>query len=542
MFKLLLVDDEPRQIQAMTNIIKQMHPDFEFYKAEDGNEALTVISNNQIDIVITDIRMPNMDGLQLSKALAQYENIKTVIISGYEEFEYARKALRFGVVDYIVKPVSKASLEEVLNRVIEKIELEHQELKLHEEVCTQLDTVLPDYLDHQLNKWVYGNLNEVSVKGLLKHIPYSKKTYVITTDLHRYKSLLSKAHTLNKLDIFDNFKNYMNQTLNQFGNSVSFFLENQSDIMVTIFSYESNSAVSSDKHFKKLNDVIDKAMELYCFNISIGISNCSSNIYENIEECFNEAMLAVNFSFFLGTGKAIEFSKLKTNKDYEKIDWGVIESSLTNLVINNNQEKFHIIVNSFFENIMSNGYFNPQQLKESIKNIIISITKKAEFLALEENYNEFIEEIKSSIFECEDYLYLKNIVRRILQDIITKIASGKKNSSYNIIQNCKKYIDEHYMEDISLEFMANKYHFNTSYFSNMFKTMTKMNFSDYLTSIRIKKSQSLLKTTDYKILDICRIVGYKDAAYFNTTFKKYLGISPHKYRQMSIHEEASSKE
>ncbi|NMA65689.1 MAG: response regulator [Clostridiaceae bacterium] len=133
MYKLLLVDDENGQLTALEYILNQLRPEYEVYTATDGQEALEVLASNKIDILFTDIRMPIVDGLQLvEKLFKRSMQLKAVIISGYDEFEYAQKAIRYGVKDYLVKPVSKSDLKNVLCK-IENILEEERNVKVQVE-------------------------------------------------------------------------------------------------------------------------------------------------------------------------------------------------------------------------------------------------------------------------------------------------------------------------------------------------------------------------------------------------------------------------
>lgn len=168
MFRVLVVDDEPRQRRILSNVIREFREEYEVLEAKNGEEALTLSMNRNIDIVFSDIRMPKMDGLSMIERISEHNPfVKIVIVSGYSDFSYAQKALDLHVYQYILKPIEEKKIWDIILQIEEDIRENSIRQKEKEVMIEQLNMLLPFYIEHLLNKWVKGEgtlaeLNEVA--------------------------------------------------------------------------------------------------------------------------------------------------------------------------------------------------------------------------------------------------------------------------------------------------------------------------------------------------------------------------------------------
>lgn len=531
MYKLLLVDDESGQLTALEYILNQLRPEYEIHTATDGQEALEVLATNTIDIMFTDIRMPIIDGLQLVEKLFERGiQIKIVIISGYDEFEYAQKAIRFGVNDYLVKPVSKSDLQNVLCK-IENILKEERNVKVQvEELKKKLDDSLPVYLEDILNKWVYGQIRSEEKNEIASIIPYKEFGLILITSFYKTHG----SEEIINSEFIQYVKFSMKESLSFLGHSISFFSESDKQQMITVLASNNPINYKSYDARMKMEQFIEKIRNKFNIKTTIGIGKITENIIECAEEAFNSAITALENRFFFGLEKVIYHSdEYNTISLTNKIN--ILESEIKEALRYGDKSLIPKITNRFFEEIKNKyyKYDTSNQLKENLAQLLLFITKSISNQIDNEDYTNLTEEIRRKPFQFEEYSELRQFINETLYRIIDFTHKKFKDKNVILINKCKKFINEKYMEDLSLEMIAQKYFFNPSYFSNLFKRYNGISFSEYLVKVRIQNAVRLLESSEESMSDIAMKVGFKNSAHFIRIFKRETGLPPNKYRQIN---------
>lgn len=535
MLKVLVVDDEPIHRKGLSNVIRKYRPNYEVIETKDGLEALSVAMSQKVDVIITDIRMPNMDGLQLIENLGdRLKSIKVIILSVYGYFEYAQKAISLGAFEYMLKPFVESSVEEMLKRVEKSIEHEYKEKKEKEYLTKQLNSTLPVYLEHQMNRWITGNLSSGELEEIAGIFPYKGRGAVIVSELCSNSQLLSRYTEEDFREIKLNVKYWMKVVLDPLGHSISFFHAEKTNYMISIINSCNELNLASDENLDRFKCFINNLKAEYEFDVTVGIGSEHDDIFCNVKKSYEHAKTALSCKFFIGTGKVISQNEI-LYKPYKSVFSKYREEeSLGEAILRLDRETSAQISDEIFNRIIYDGYPTPEQLTDSTYHIILNQVKRLEKFLEHEDYNKLVLEIKNKLYGCEGYAELRSIVRNILFNIID-ICEYKKNSKNDdIIRKCKKYIDEHFSEELSLESIAQKFYFNPSYFSCFFKNYTGISFSDYLFKIRMQKAQELLKGTEQKVYEIAMKVGYKDPGYFNRIFKREFGVTPDEYRRITV--------
>lgn len=535
MINAVLVDDEPGQVSEMAAIIQKIRPEFQVLEATSGDMALEFLESNPIDVIITDIKMPLMDGLELIQNIVKLQhNIIIVILSGYGEFHYAQRAIQLGVFEYLVKPISKKSLETLLCRIHSVITEKKEELEGKKTLQKKLKTSLPVYKEHLFNKWLHNDLCESEWTELSDSFPLEGQGMILVTKIENYKK---RVHPL-KPDEIENllqcYKERIANTLEGPCQTTSFLHETQNDTLVTLLLWDKeNSLFECEALEKKLHEVIENTNCELGMKITIGVSNPSDHIAHSIHECFEQAVSALDFSYFSDCATTLFYSKMHTAKEKHKLfNMYELENKLTAELKKGNISKLYTILNDTFDELYHGKvWIKPDQLKEYFVYIVLHMLKTIP-VPVEKPTNLLMEQLTAKIYGCDNYAELRRTMKEIMESLANDGSGQDVNKNYLLIQQCKKYIDEHYKEELSLEILAQKFYFNSSYLSNVFKTYAGMSYSEYLTAVRIEKAQALLQKSSSKVYVIASEVGYSDATYFIKIFKKRVGVSPYKYRHL----------
>jgi two-component system response regulator YesN len=534
MYSSLVVDDEPRHRKGLINIIKQFRPDYSVSGAKNGQEALEFIQSNHVDILITDVKMPVMDGLELTKRVLEFQkDIKIIILSAYAHFEYAQKAVSLGAFDYLLKPLDSDGIASMLGRVEEKLKQEQSALQEKKHLEDQLRNTLPVYLELQLNRWVNNELKESEINEIAQIFPFKGKGVVIASEIAGSMKKDEYYDHEEKEEIKLNIKYWMKEALNPLGHSLSFFLHRDERTMITIIN-------SSEKGFNPFNnlhllkDVIKNVESEYGFKITMGISEVADNIFDQIRKAYTQAVTALSYRFYLETDRIITFSQVNDENNEYKINMLKEEKELTMAIRQQQEDKAAECVDKLFEKLISNGYLKPQRFKDIAGMVILNQIGSLQDLVDEEHLDKLKSDALGKIACCNTRSQVKNETVSIISSLISTHTNAKKNKHEDIMKNCIQFIDTHFKEDISLEYVAEMFYFNASYFGSLFKSYTGTTFGQYLLKVRINKAREYLKNPVSKVYEVASMAGYSDPKYFIRVFKNEVGLSPDEYRRVVL--------
>ncbi len=534
MLKVLVVDDEAVQVTAFADIIQRLKPEYEILTATDGQEALKIFSEHAADVVITDIRMQGMSGLELIDRITETrDKPEIVILSGYGEFEYARKAINCGVFEYLLKPVSRYDIQDILHRLENKLLQKRSEQSQKEGLIRKLENTLPVYMEHQLNAWVKGELSEEEQDKIAGIFPEHGSFLVLVTHIKRF-SRIEGMYTPDELKkLLQRFKFTLKEALP--GHSISFYSEKSKGMMTTLLTYDQKTNLTPGQIQSIHKSFIASMQEEIGFSAVTGISNPSEaeDIRKNVTSCFEQAQQAMEQLFYLDDRILLHFPeinhKMKTQSDlyaFEDEMAGILQKSPDS----NSTKSIRDIFDKYSTRL--NG-IKPKKLKEYLIYASIRLIKAVKSFLPEGYSDQLAENIQTAIGNCESYSALKPVFLEFLTKLKEFAGNAETKNNHVIVEKLLKHIQENYMEDLSLEMAASRFHFSPAYFSVVFKNCSGTGFSEYLAAVRIEKAQELLKHTNFKVYEISEKVGYRDAAYFNRIFRREVGISPYKYRQIS---------
>jgi two-component system, response regulator YesN len=519
-YKVFFVEDEIVTREGVRDNVDWQASGFAFCgEAADGEMALPLIRTTRPDVLITDIKMPFMDGLQLCKIMRESMPwVKIVILSGHDEFEYAQKAINLGATDYLLKPVTVEKLHQVLHKLAAQLDQEKKEQENLKKLQEQIEENQAMLRERLLLKLVVGAISstEAIETGQMLGLDLIARCYLVVIlktepggraepfDYAEYQWVRQMVTSLveNNPDIFCLNKDFAEIVLVMKGNTPE-YLEEERDILL---------------------ERIEREAKETRYQLAVGTGTSKTHITD-IYQSFIEALASIQNAGDLngkGSIQAVDSAELlKVDKSAvahylrcgTKEDFGEFFAAYI-LPLGEAALKSHLIKDYIFMDIVLATADLINDLGGEIDLVIPELTA--------------IEKILSNIKTIEQ---LKEYVYDILTTALA-FRDGQSSSQYTgMIRLAKEYIESHYSDpDLSLDEVSAHVCLSSSHFSMVFSQETGQTFKECLTELRIKKAQELLRTTSLRATEIAYQVGYNDPHYFSAAFKKKTGLSPIEFR------------
>ena len=480
-YKIMLVDDEEEVRTSIIRKIDWQDAGFEVIgDAENGKEALEKIEQNEPDVVLTDIRMPYMDGLEMAENIRQrYPSIKIVIFSGFDEFEYAKKAIKLNVIEYILKPVNVEELTAILKKIKKNLDEEIEQKRNVTLLRESYIKSLPALREHFLNDLIQGGMEETQIEEKL---------------------------------------------------------EGQYRFIVFHSSFETILLVAIDKDNTQtglialLGDICKETKKILEVSVTIGVGESCSSLTDLSRPCYT-ALNALGYRAITGSGGVICIGDMEPS-GHEKLRFDSrMESELIAAVKFGPEEKIRSVIDGIVSR-MEDARVHYRQYQAYVLAIINVLTQ------LSQQYDLRISEmfgVENDYFEILGRVQKMENVRPYLTEVALKMNAGmeeeRSNTTKNVIREAKQYIQDNFQDpDLSVEKICRHLHMSPAYFSTMFKKETGQAYIAYLTDVRLGRAVELLMATDDKTYIIAEKVGYPEQNYFSYVFKKKFGVSPTRYR------------
>lgn len=534
--KVFLVEDEMVIRRGIKNSIDWEKEGYIFCgEASDGELAYPMIIKEKPDILITDIRMPFMDGLELCKLVKkELPNIKILILSGYDEFDYAKEAIRLGVTEYLLKPISSGKLLEALNGVSESIRREKEDKDLVRKYMEEMR----ENTEHEKQKFfeqmIAGNL---SMADALE----TGKKYEMNLSAGMYNLLLFRF-TLGK----ENRKSgellgEAEYAIEKLTERLEYVFEFQRGVEGWAFLLMADNEEQMSERVKELSKDLEEIMKNYStITYFGGIGQPVARLRE-LEESFREAERALAARFTMELNRIISVEDIRMAQNVDTLDdieitsFGEIEKTRTMLekFLNNGAEDeidefVDVYINELPEENLKSVLMRQYIIMDAYI-VMMSFCEKIE--GIEGEMQAQSEELKNSMKTIQTLEEIKNYIRMLLKKIIgvRDTISGRRYS--DIIEIAKDQIRKTYMSDeISLNTIAAEVGMSPSYFSSIFSKEMGKTFVEYLTEIRMDRAKELLMCSSMKTSEIGYEVGYKDPHYFSYIFKKTQNCTPKEFR------------
>lgn len=529
MYTVLIADDEAIIRKGIASIIDWNSLGFDtILQAENGEEALKLFNDNKIDLLLTDIVMPRMDGLELTERVREkYPDVMIAILSGYDDFEYAQQAVGLGVQEYILKPVGAKALYGQIRKITKKMQQQTEERNYLEEMSHQIYTSMPMLREQLLNVAVcrdYCNVSEVLKRAESLDLNLDDGPFYVAAVSVDYSKIAEKDRELYSFAV----KNVIRDCIGTQHYSFEGIDGN------TILIFRARLLVSEDPDVRSLVlsllEVIQKAILLTLRLTSTCALGTLAKSVGELHDSYQKALRALECRYTLGE-----------NNIYDIQDLDIVHSSAWPIEL---IRKFLKILKYEDAEELKRAADGIREYIKSDRNLSIWNIRMI-FLDLVMETQKLLTEVKginqavldSGIETIQRISTMDSLEQGLCDFKNYELAAQKElrrveqNESQRLIGKVKEYIDSNYSDpDLSLTSAAEYITTSTGYLSALFKREEGVNFSRYLTNVRMEKAMSLLLTTDKKSYEIALETGFSNPHYFSVSFKKHCGMTPSEYR------------
>ncbi len=532
MLKVMIVEDELPVRNMIIDIVDWSSYDMEIaFAAADGQEALQYLEGNDVDVIMTDIYMPFVDGMELVRRVRQVNSdCKVIFLTGYNDFEFAREAVELKASKYLLKPITKKELVEVLEEV--KSEIQDQQLK-----AKDLHRLQADYEKNKL--LLQNNLFLDLIRG---YIPADRIEEVC---MNVGLGFNASNYVLCVLEVIDRDNIGQDQWFNDY--SILHFalcnivkevlveepytkvlMEGDGKIVILIEDDERRRIVN--KAQRLMQRAIHTIKRLYDFDISVGISEPASGLH-HLKRSFDEAMTAISYRVLEGNNRVIVKSDMnRSNSEEKKKSVKAVEPIIDGILVGDG-DKTQTYISMLFDGIK----FLKLDLKETKNLLLLAVSQIYEAFngLVDEDHKAYMDlEFIQDLYGLHDYDHLKEKVKMISLEMMDVIGNLREKEKNDTIGKALSIMESSYSNpDFDLNGISEALSVSASYFSRLFKKITGKTFLEHLTEMRLGKAQELLKTTDLKVYEIAEKTGYEDAHYFSYNFRKNIGKTPLQYRK-----------
>ena len=536
MIKVIIADDEENVCQLIRGLIDWKSLDMEIVGvAHDGVEALDLIEALSPDLMITDIRMPGYDGLEMiCRAKNIKENLDFIIISGYRHFEYAQNAIKYGVGDYLLKPIKKNDLLVALNkmrgRYMQRTEQMSNEEHLKMRLKSDVDKLRANlFTERFLKKGM--NTQDLTLELINENYHFSFQFGLFQVCAVKIDCGFE--------DQYDNAIKILEEKVVQILNSL--LKEQCYDMAIYFDDSVTYCVLNFDRDFKKtmrkqmkavLDELIVQKAAFEQFEFTIGAGAVVEDV-KQLKDTFRAARYSIGQRILLGTGRFIEEAPMHVESQMESALLAEINKSMGMALEVLDKSTVLNCIDGLKKQIETEKRLSGQEIFSLIRHVCEMYLTHLRNNQIQIQYGEeFYEKICIHANRCSSIEQLFQYLSVMVGESLDVIIEDKKQADTKPIRLAKQYIQQNYMKTISLEEISKFVGFNATYFSTLFKKENGNNFIDYLSEIRMNKAKDLLRETNLNIAVICEQVGYNDLKHFTKSFKKNIGIKPNEYRKL----------
>src|SRR5574344_228477 len=528
MYKVIIADDESSVRERLLNLLTKKSDEFKVVGSyENGYDALTSGVTLEPDLIITDIKMPYISGIELIREAKQsLPLVQSIIISGYDSFDYARQAIDLGVISYVSKPITYADLDEALLKA--KVELDKK---------LNIDKNIDDLQKQVESSFKILQGNDLMRLITMKDVPSAFKTKLKEEGINieaksQLFAIFDPDQEIDSIssDKFELTRYYlMKYFADEFDGYVDYYSFEDSESTVVLLC--TDKKINKDEIIDKLNEVIAKIKKTCDVSVSVGVSEINKGDI-SYRRFYRHARRCLEYRTVVGSNIVLFFDDLEahnsTIKAIGKVDENEYKAISYDILYGKKEDaknKIHNLVNTISTKEYSESYYF------ILNNLLDTILKSC--INLSDLYSEYSPhlDIAQKIYSLKTSDQVYEYFDKLLDEITKINESSRLSGVESSFGQIKQFIENNYTKStLGLDDVANELGYSVSYISAILKK-NDTSFTKYLTDIRMDKAKNLLADNNSKLIAIAAAVGYEDPYYFSHCFKKYYGVSPIEYRR-----------
>lgn len=518
MYRILVVDDEKIERSGLTSLIRKFNMPFEIFEAANGRQAVQLLEREHMDVMLTDIRMPLMDGLELIKWVCEHRpGIHIAINSAYGEFEYAQKAMGMNVREYVLKPVDIEQFQQTMQRLI----------GLCQEDCARekRQNVTEKALEENRKYKEKTALSQLLTAASPPLLPPEAQAFYKQNFSGKWVTLvLAECHR----SFFDVYGEQFTKLLQKYA-PAPFYLLIPAENQAIIFLYGEKPVEEHDTEALG-RTLLGKVRQLYgtemFFTVTGPINTCAG-----LSKCWAELEISSEYKFFASEGNVV-FSK-----------GGYVTSTKMDTVLES-------LVNRISEDITYKDYgkaihnmetlFNTLEKQKALSILFVKhlfaglLTRAAQSGADPMDGDEMTTMLKEVVASTNLYTLKEYVVEKMEEIAKSESGDAEQGAGSRAVEQAVSIIRQEYADNqINLDYLADRVYLSPSYLSSVFKAETGESLVKFLTRYRLERAQELLLHTNNKVADVGKQVGFSSSSYFVTVYRNFFGVSPSQYREQN---------
>lgn len=525
MYKLLLVDDENQIREGLRRILNWEEYGIQICgEASDGEQALAMIEKWEPQIILTDIKMPGMDGVSLLKEIRKKRpDIKVIILSGYDDFSLVRQTMKYGAVDYLLKPVGKNDLIQVIEELLDQLEKPKDEEMYYKE---GLEAARNNFFNRLISNSV--TVMEFKEKLELLDIDLGKDQFAVGKLGSRRKFYGEEDTKRQRIKIEESCKKYLEEK------KIGIVFTNiDGEIILILYGIQEHK--KDDIYKKELEKLLEKLEKEFSMELFLAVSKVVKS-YRKLGDAYQEAENTLKYIFIFETAKILYAEEIEDYFRTNDMEVVISQEKISEFIKNGNTEGME----TYLEDLFGSSQSIPKEADYNVfRNMAMEVLiyfyhfyfcmarTAVDRIRIHEEKNLALQKLT----DMKTLGSMKRYLTEVFKDITAVIISDDKQYS-KLVGDALQQVKENYHNiNLSLQYLADQWDINAAYLGRLFKKETGSSFVDYLNWYRVEKAEKLLRETNIKGSELCEKVGFSNYNYFYVVFKKLKGVKPMDIRE-----------
>lgn len=521
MYRIILADDEGLELESLRFILEKAFGDeCTFETAKTGRAVIELSERFHPDIAVMDIRMPGINGIDAMREIRRFNtNVRFIVLSAYDSFDYAKEAISLGVSCYLTKPVHRDSVVDAIRSAMNEIDFERSRLSKNLLLREKLENAIPMLEAGLIDSVLLRRDNKSMLTEYAQLLGIEEDAgYFLAIDFQ----LDGEAES--NLEVMQNYERTKRLIIELFRHAVTQLMGNR--ILSVVFCMTPRDEYESRVHvLERVHELKKRLSEMLEIPLAIGIGSVVP--LTELPDSYAQALAALERRI----GSVAHFNDLSLSKQWEEGYPSDDEYAMYEAVERGDVNATCTHADIFFNWMVRNHADHPMDIKLKVLELVMRV----EYIAFHtggQTYHFMQRQgYMETVISTDDFGELRQWYLNKIRTATESIVGDKEKTSLSIVEQARQYIEHHFAQDINLNGISREMHVSPYYFSKLFKATTGQNFIEYLTQIRMETAKAKLSGSNQSVKEICLSIGYSDPNYFSRSFKKYAGYSPSEYRE-----------